>query len=585
MVSHTHSSECYTKQRCELICTLPETVPHIHTDACYDPVRKEEMPHVHTDTCYTRQRGELTCVQQECEGHVHDDGCYIPGDLQICGKEDETHTHDDSCIEQILVCQTPESAGYAHTDDCYEWKTVLSCGLEESCGGAQPERNLICTQKEQSGHLHSDACYRWTEVLSCGKEESAEVSDGEQSEEETAEPSEEPVDDVSQSDPTADVDWREDWEKSVSQVELTGAWPDDLVAVAQSQLGYQESERNFLMVGTAKKGYTRYGHWYGDHYGDWCAMFASFCLHYAQIDAVPFHHNSAKWIGMLQESGMYREADIHTPRPGDLVFFDYGRKNTESAYHPNKADHMGIVVKVTPGTRGKAAGIVTIEGNNNNRVCHETYDLDNPAIIGYGLIPNGPASVYPCGQMVHVHGSDCRDEAGNITCWTQEHMHDEACRCRQLRFADSSVSVEITLTNAVCVPENLNLRAVLIQQENEQSYAAMKATLEDLLSEGAYSVKDAVFCRLELTAGGKPYPLHAGVQAQVHITFPSPVLASGDATEHTLLHTVMLNGGEPKGKLFDVDYEGRDGGLTDLYFSADRVSAFAVALSLVEEAN
>jgi hypothetical protein len=31
------------------------------------------------------------------------------------------------------------------------------------------------------------------------------------------------------------------------------------------------------------KGITRYGQWYGDAYGDWCAMFVSFCMNNAGI--------------------------------------------------------------------------------------------------------------------------------------------------------------------------------------------------------------------------------------------------------------------------------------------------------------
>ena len=38
-----------------------------------------------------------------------------------------------------------------------------------------------------------------------------------------------------------------DWEKSLEGVELTGDWAQDLLAVARSQLGYRESERNFIL--------------------------------------------------------------------------------------------------------------------------------------------------------------------------------------------------------------------------------------------------------------------------------------------------------------------------------------------------
>lgn len=52
--------------------------------------------------------------------------------------------------------------------------------------------------------------------------------------------------------------------------------------MAESQLGYAASTRNYIVdEAGGMHGYTRYGAWYGSPYGEWCAMFASFCLHYA----------------------------------------------------------------------------------------------------------------------------------------------------------------------------------------------------------------------------------------------------------------------------------------------------------------
>jgi hypothetical protein len=58
------------------------------------------------------------------------------------------------------------------------------------------------------------------------------------------------------------------WEATLP-VDRTGIYAEDLLAVAQSQLGYTESTKNYMVdeSGTAK-GYTRYGEWYGSPYGD-----------------------------------------------------------------------------------------------------------------------------------------------------------------------------------------------------------------------------------------------------------------------------------------------------------------------------
>ena len=65
-----------------------------------------------------------------------------------------------------------------------------------------------------------------------------------------------------------------DWEATFASVHLSGRWPDDLLAIARTQLGYGESPTDFIVDENGQqKGYTRYGRWYGSEYADWCAMY------------------------------------------------------------------------------------------------------------------------------------------------------------------------------------------------------------------------------------------------------------------------------------------------------------------------
>ena len=99
--------------------------------------------------------------------------------------------------------------------------------------------------------------------------------------------SEEPVEDFGEPDPTADLETEEDFVASLKDIKLKGLpYNERLLAVAETQLGYSESESNFIVkeneAGKKEKvGYTRYGAWYGAgfEYESWCAMFISFCLH------------------------------------------------------------------------------------------------------------------------------------------------------------------------------------------------------------------------------------------------------------------------------------------------------------------
>lgn len=143
-----------------------------------------------------------------------------------------------------------------------------------------------------SGHVHSGACYE--SVLVC------EVTEHEHSL-------------ACYSDSSADLETEAAWEATLpADDDLTGNWAADVLAVADSQLGYKESTANYAVVENAAgtevaKGYTRYGAWWGDAYGDWCAMFASFCLSYAGVpeEVVPQDANCQNWIEALSAEGVW----------------------------------------------------------------------------------------------------------------------------------------------------------------------------------------------------------------------------------------------------------------------------------------
>lgn len=152
-------------------------------------------------------------------------------------------------------------------------------------------------------------------------------------------------------DPTADLETETDWTATLHDTISADNWDDltwgeKLIAVAETQLGYTESTQNYIVDDEGNhKGYTRYGAWYGNPYGDWCAMFASFCLNYAGIDpdAIPHDANCSNWVKELKKLEIYEDKDLYTPEPGDIVFFDQ-----EGTDHAN---HVGIIAEVEYGTK------------------------------------------------------------------------------------------------------------------------------------------------------------------------------------------------------------------------------------------
>lgn len=442
---HSHNDKCYTVGT-ELLCTTTEK--HLHTDKCYThPLicNLSTDPHIHDDSC--RSRGDLACSSEE--GHSHTDDCYVI--LFTCGKyEGEVHSHDVSCYsaEEKLICEIPENhihtvaccksdlnceipedPGHAHNDDCYEWITVLGCGLEE--GEEEPtepaEPVLICREPVAQAHIHGDECFETTgseAVPICGNQDNEhkhsaecyELACGLEAHTHSL---------ICYSNPEADIESRETWESTFAHIELTGNWNEDVVAIAETQLGYAESTRNYAVwEDNTTHGYTRYGAWYGVPYGDWCGMFASFCLNYAGVEGMPMNYGVRPWIEDLSkpELDLYKLAEDYTPIPGDLVFFDWEDDGL--------SDHVGIVYEVIPATENKVAMLKTIEGNSSNRVQVVTYDLNDPVLLGYSKLPEKTEesdTVYYCGMEEHLHEEGCFAEDGSVICLLTEHAHTEEC--------------------------------------------------------------------------------------------------------------------------------------------------------------
>ena len=168
---------------------------------------------------------------------------------------------------------------------------------------------------------------------------------------------------------------RAQWDKRARNVKRTGGWREDVVAIARSQVGYRESEIDFRIEEDGSvSGYTMYGSDYGSTYGEWCAMFVTWCLKKADISNgdFPYAANCSKWKASLRYRGAYEDDEDHyRPRPGDLVFFCKEDKKT------NVPTHVGIVEKV------EGDVITTIEGNSYKSVLRKKYRLSNREIVGY----------------------------------------------------------------------------------------------------------------------------------------------------------------------------------------------------------
>ena len=436
-VVHSHDSRCYDETG-NLWCPLPEIKAHRHTADCY------ALPegHTHAEGCYTSVRGNLVCGE-----HVHTDACYAETPELACGlEESEEHQHDENCYKTSRKLTCSIDSDHQHTDACYEWEQVLSCDLPtEPAEDAQPvlvctkpeivlhrhtsdcfdaDGKLICGQTQILEHRHSDACFETvaepvdtgtltctdtahvhtarcygTWELVCGQEEhthSEACTQNEQEEtvfcgkdnhthgeacrDENGElvcGTEEHTHSLAcYADPGADVETAELWERTFAGVTLTGNWRQDTLAIAETQLGYAESTKNYVVAedGETVKGYTRYGAWCGEPYGDWNVMFLTFCLHYAGVEGVPSDRDCGGWVTSWADA--FEPAQSHTPAVGDLVLFDRDGDGT--------ADRAGLVAQITD------SGFAAMEGDAEDAVRLLTYGADDPGILGYINLPEGP---------------------------------------------------------------------------------------------------------------------------------------------------------------------------------------------------
>ncbi len=133
----------------------------------------------------------------------------------------------------------------------------------------------------------------------------------------------------------------------------------DIVEVAASQIG--------------NVGGQPYWSWYGfSGRVEWCACFVSWCANecgYIEAGVVPKFAACSAGVQWFKSAGLWRDRG-YEPRPGDIVFFDWGGDGG--------ADHVGIVESCDGST------VHTIEGNTSDSCARRSYRVGSPSILGYG---------------------------------------------------------------------------------------------------------------------------------------------------------------------------------------------------------
>ena len=243
--------------------------------------------------------------------------------------------------------------------------------------------------------------------------------------------------------------------KYLQNITLTGDKRTDVIAVALSQLGYQESASSSNISGESggSGNYTEFmKHVYGSNEAwAWCAAFCAWSLHQSQstdhVGYNKFYRNHTGesgyhwceiscpyWKQALQFDGLYKNSAYnggsYTPKTGDLIFF----KSSGATV----VGHIGLVV-YTDGSY-----VYTVEGNtssgtgleaNGGGVYFKKYALSSSNIDGYGALD------YPSTS----DGNDIDYSGANPT--TGLYM----TAAYKYLYADESCTTRATYTNGVNV--------------------------------------------------------------------------------------------------------------------------------------
>ena len=199
------------------------------------------------------------------------------------------------------------------------------------------------------------------------------------------------------------------WYENFTALELSANDRNNVLRIAISQLGYHEGNSSADFHGRNTSGTGNYIEYarlltpnLNDNSYDWCACFVNWCLNQAHFDKASSEIGCQNWINELKSMSMWKASTAYggsyTPKPADLIFFDWDKNNQWS-------DHIGLVLYTTD------SHVYTIEGNTKtDNVAVRSYALTDPQVMGYGTPPyneGGEATIdhsyaagMPCGTYI-----------------------------------------------------------------------------------------------------------------------------------------------------------------------------------------
>lgn len=154
---------------------------------------------------------------------------------------------------------------------------------------------------------------------------------------------------------------------------------ENLVKTAASFIGCKESDGSHRQIIDIYNAHKPLARGYAVKYTDaWCATFVSaMAIKCGLTDIIPTECGCGEMITLFKNLGEWQESDSYTPKPGDVVFYDWD--DSGSGDNTGNPDHVGIVETIS------GSSFKVIEGNMSNAVGRRSMTVNGRYIRGFGV--------------------------------------------------------------------------------------------------------------------------------------------------------------------------------------------------------
>lgn len=183
--------------------------------------------------------------------------------------------------------------------------------------------------------------------------------------------------------------------QNLQNVSLTGDYRTDIIAVAESQIGYHEGSNEKQLDGSysGNGDYSEYGRYLGSMGTAWCSEFASWCARMAEVPASILANSRAASVKTFAAPYYTWDQTVfaggnYLPQAGDLVLFAWTGTSLDAQY----LSHTAIVHSVRQD--GDTVTLTVVHGNSGGCVKKSDYVVNcsngkvSKGQIGYFVAPN-----------------------------------------------------------------------------------------------------------------------------------------------------------------------------------------------------